>query len=355
MLHRWVDGRKALFLRPLNSQDIWNLRRMISKGDQVQSWTTREVKLEGEYQRPDKGRRVSVKVKVDVEEVRYDCDLGRLRIKGRITESDNELVPHGSYHSIDVEPTSEITLWREDYPGWLLGLLSKRGEVESVIIVALDSREAGAGLLTGVTLKSYGVVESGIAGKAYSQDHDKLSRAYFRNVADLVRTILRASPQARLVLAGPGNVKNQFNNYLAGAGFPSKPSVLEGFDLAGEDGVRLILSNASFRELLADTEFSHVERLVEDAKVSLAKGDGRLAMGLSNCEAAAALGAVSSLLISDAVFRLADEDRVVALANSVEAKAGEVVLLDSSTLLGGQVDGLGGAAALLRYPVPAFT
>lgn len=355
MLFRWVDGRKALFLKPLNAQDIWTLRRIVSKGDQVQSWTTREVKLEGEFQRPDKGRRVSVKVKVDVDAVHYDNDLGRLRIKGRISESDNELVPHGSYHSIEVEPASEITLWRDGYPGWLLGLLSKRGKVESTIIVAIDSREAGVGLLTGMTLKFYGVVESGISGKAYAQDHDKLSKAYFRSVVDLLRTVVQASPGARIVLAGPGNLKNQLNNYLASAGFPSKAAILDGFDLAGEDGVRLLLANSAFRELLSDTEFSHVQSLVDRAKISLAKGDGRLAMGLANCQTAAFQGAIDSLLISDAVFRLTDEESVVGLANGVEAKAGEVVLLDSSTLLGGQVDGMGGAVALLRYPVASFT
>jgi protein pelota len=355
LLFRWVEGRKALFLKPLNAQDIWTLRRIISKGDQVQSWTTREVKLEGEFQRPDKGRRVSVKVKVDVEAVHYDNDLGRLRIRGRIAESDNELVPHGSYHSIEVEPASEITLWRDGYPGWLLGMLSKRGKVESTMIVVLDTREAGVGLLTGVTLKFYGVVESGISGKAYAQDHDKLGRAYFRNIADLLRTILQASPEAKVVLAGPGNLKNQFNNYLSGSAFPSKAAILEGFDLAGEDGVRLLLANDAFRGMLSDTEFSHVQKLVDQARISLAKGDGRLAMGLANCQAAASQGAVESLLISDAVFRLADEDEVVGLANGVETRAGEVVLLDSSTLLGAQVDGMGGAIALLRYSISSFT
>ena len=355
MLFRWVDGRKALFLKPLNSQDIWTLRRIISRGDQVQSWTTREVKLEGEFQRPDKGRRVSVKVKVDVESVNFDFDLGRLRIKGRIVESDNELVPHGSYHSIEVEPTSEITLWRDFYPGWMMGMLSKRGKVESTIIVALDSREAGVGLLTGVTLKFYGAIESGISGKAYSQDHDKLARAYFRNIVDLLRTVLQASPDARVIIVGPGNLKNQFNNYLNNAASPVNAVILDGYDLAGEDGVRLLLAYSAFRGLLADTEFSHVQKLVDDSKISLAKNDGKLAMGFVACQSAASQGAVNSLLISDAVFKLSDEDSVVTLANEVEAKAGEVVLLDSSTLLGGQVDGLGGAIALLRYPISTFT
>jgi protein pelota len=355
LLFRWVDGRKALFLKPLNSQDIWTLRRIISRGDQVQSWTTREVKLEGEFQRPDKGRRVSVKVKVDVESVNFDSDLGRLRIRGRIVESDNELVPHGSYHSIEVQPTSEITLWRDAYPSWMLGLLSKRGKVESTITVALDSREAGVGLLTGVTLKFYGTIESGISGKAYSQDHDKLARAYFHNIADLLRTVLQASPEAKVVLAGPGNLKNQFNNYLSNSASPIHVGVLDGYDLAGEDGVRLLLAHSAFRELLANTEFSHVQELVDKSKISLAKNDGRLAMGFSACQSAAAQGAVDSMLISDAAFRISDEDSVVKLANDVEAKAGEVALLDSSTLLGGQVDGLGGAVALLRYPISTFT
>lgn len=349
MLHRWIDGKKGLLLVPYDSQDLWTLRRIIAPGDAIQSRTTREVKLEGEYQRPDKGRRVTVRVRLEVESIRYDFDLGRLRIRGRITESDNELVPHGSYHSVEVQPLTEISLWRKDYPSWLMGLLSRRVKADSFLLVAADSREAGVGLLTGVSLKLYGTVESGLSGKLYAQDHDKLSRTYFRNVIDLIRTVLQSAGDANVVLAGPGNVKNQLNNALKASGVSWKVFVLEGFDLAGEEGVRLLLSNSALRELLSKTEYGRVQGLVEEVKVRLAKDDPRIAMGVASCSQAAGQGAVESLLLSDGVFKAAEEDKVIRMANEVEAKRGEVFLIDSSTVLGSQVDGLGGSVALLRY------
>jgi len=351
LLLNWIDGKKGLRLTPENTYDLWTLRRTIQPGDLVQSWTSREVKIEGEFQRPDRGRRVRVRVKIEVESVRYDYDLGRIRVRGRIVDSDNELVPHGSFHSLDVLPLTDILLWRRDYPAWMIKRLQGRRLSRSQVLIAIDSREAGVGLLSGLTLKVYGTVESGLSGKQYAQDNEKLLRTYFGNIMGLLKSIPPPT-RGQIVIGGPGNTKNRLANLISEAGLSKEVVLLDGYDVAGDDGVRLMPSSTSFRELVASTEYAQVQDLIETMTSYLARGDERVALGVERCAFAAKKGAVRSLLLSDAIFKRVDEETIVGLANETEAKGGEAYLLDSSTILGAQVDGLGGAVALLRYTIP---
>jgi protein pelota len=343
---RWLDGHKALQITPDDVNDLWTVRRIISTGDLVEAWTTREVKLEGDYIRPDKGRRVKVRVRVSVEDIKFDNELGRLRVKGKIVDSNSEMVKRGSYHSLEITPSTEFSLWKEDYPGWLRSLLAKRREVPPVIIVALDSREAGVGLLRGLSLQYFGTVTSEASGKMYRQDTAKLTQQYLTHVRDLVRDVAGRHVDATIVLLGPGKTKLQLSNLM---GESLKANVIEGYDLAGEDGVRLALNDPSFRKLREGTQYSQVKNWIDEAHVRLAKNDGRLAMGYTSCERAAAAGAIDVLLISDGLFRSVDEEKIIQLANTAEASGASVILLDSTTVLGLQITNMGGAVALLRY------
>ena len=75
------------------------MRRIIKEGDRVVGDTTRVIKLEKDYSRPDKGERIRIRIALNVEKISLDDVLDRLRIGGTISESNNESVPHGSHHS----------------------------------------------------------------------------------------------------------------------------------------------------------------------------------------------------------------------------------------------------------------
>lgn len=327
--------------------DLWALRRIISKGDEIEAWTTREIKQEGDFIRPDKGRRIKVKVRLVVEKVSFDHELGRLRIRGPIVASSNESVSKGSYHSIEIIPSSELTLFKQLLPSQYQ-LLTKRASIKPIIIVAIDSREAGVGLLKGLSLEYCGTVMSGASGKFYKQDYSYAIAQYIAKVSEFIEGITQNHADAEVILLGPGQTKNQLANKLNGL---AKFQVIEGFDLAGEDGVRLAINDARLKSILKGTEYEHAESIMEEAKRRLARDDSRLAIGFSNCSKAVDFGAVESLLLSDELFKVLDEEDVVKLANDAERIGANVMLIDSSTLLGLQVSRMGGAVALLRFRI----
>src|SRR5207249_1976169 len=78
----------------------FTLRRIIQKGDRLVGDTTRAIKQEKEFARPDKGERVKIRVALDVEKISIDDVVDRLRVQGTIAESDSESVSKGSHHSM---------------------------------------------------------------------------------------------------------------------------------------------------------------------------------------------------------------------------------------------------------------
>lgn len=71
--------------------------------------------------------------------------------------------------------------------------------------------------------------------------------------------------------------------------------------------------------------------------------------------AAAELGAVQTLLLTDSLFRtndVAERRRWVALVDSVKGGGGEVHIFSSAHVSGEQLGQISGAAALLRFPLP---
>jgi len=328
--------------------DLWIIRRIINKGDNVEAWTTREVKQEGDFVRPDKGRRIKVRIRLMVEHLSFDSELGRLKIRGIITGTSDESVSKGVHHSIEVTPSTEIVLLREITPEQSR-MISRSSSYKSFVIISLDSREAGIGILKGLSFSYLGTIRSEISGKLFRQDYSKHMNQYISNITETVLGIINKNPNSEIILLGPGQTKNLLANKLREV--TKQLQLIEGFDVTGEDGARLAVNDVRLKSILKGTEYEYAQSILEEAKVRLAKNDTRIAIGFSTCEIAVNARAVESLLLADELFRKVSEEKIVQLANDAEKLGAKVILVDSSTLLGIQIGRMGGAVAILRYHV----
>ena len=114
MITKIIDGN-SISVIPEYPDDLFNLRRIIKEGDTVVGDTTRVIKQDKDYSRPDKGERIKVRVVLTVEKISLDDVLDRLRIGGTISESSNELVPHGSHHSFILKVNDGITITKKNW------------------------------------------------------------------------------------------------------------------------------------------------------------------------------------------------------------------------------------------------
>lgn len=352
IIHRLTPKAGLALLTPENAEDLWVLRRILSIGDKVSGETSRAVKEVGDYVRPDKGERIKISVTLNVEHVALDSALERLRIIGDIVSTSNEMVSKGASHSLIVTPMKRIGIKKERLNSLEIGLLKKSQREEAgFILVAMDRREAGLGLVKGVHLQIYPTIQSGFSGKFYRQAHKPLE-PYFKELEEAMIRIFKQD--MHIYVTGPGTTKNEFVNYLSDSGSLKASSALlvEGVDSTGDDGIYLALHSQNLRENIAASRLGKAAALLEEAVRRISVGDDRLALGFSDTLRAVNAGAVESLLVSDRIFELRiEEDAVVQLLNKVESLRGKTYLIDSSTDLGVQVSKLGGVIALLRYTV----
>lgn len=333
-----------------SAEDLWTLRRLIAKGDVVVTRSSRVVKREDEFSRPDKGERVKVTVALSAEEVHLDSSIERLRVRGTIVEASDDSVTKVGSHSVTLSPGHSLTLKKKVWSSVDVGLVKPpKGSTARFVLVAADRREAGVGTLSGSHLAVATTVDSGLGGK---MGEEQSSLPYINKVVGVVGQTYHEGDL--IVVAGPGNFKNSIANQVKGKLKASQVRLIEGFELTGADGVRALIKAPAFQELAKDSAAVEIQRLVGEAVRRVSTGDGKVAYAITRVSAAAAAGAVEACAVSDDVFSSGvDEAQLVDVLNTVAEKGGLVYLADSSMEYGKQVSSFGGIVALLRYPFKA--
>lgn len=331
--------------------DLWILRRLINPGDTVVTKSSRVSKREDEYSRPDRGERVKVTIALVVESVSLDSSVGRLRVRGRISEASDDSVTTAGSHSVSITPGYGLTLKKQEWSPFHTAILNSARTGRRFLIVAMDRREAGVGSLSGSHLSILASVESGASGKG-GQEVD--TEPYLRKIVDVLRNSWRDGDL--IVVAGPGHTKLALANRIGSdPGMGKNCTVLDGFDLSGSDGVRNLIRFDGFKKVAGDSMLVEVQTVVEEVIKRIARGDGKVAYTLSRVRQAAEAGAVESCAVSDDVFsRNLDEQEVVDTLNTVERMGGRVYLCDSSLETGKQVSSFGGMVATLRYSLKTY-
>jgi protein pelota len=334
-----------------SAEDLWTLRRLIAPGDIVVTRSSRVVKREDEFSRPDKGERVKVTLALAVEQVHLDSSIERIRVRGVITETSDETVNKAGSHSVTLSPGHSLTLRKAKW-GHLETKLVQASEASSkrFVLVALDRRDAGVGTLSGSHLSVLSTMESGLGGK---MSQEQSSGPYFSKVTNVVTQTFKEGDQ--VVVAGPGNTKNALANLLERELKSAQVKVLEGFDMTGSDGIRSMVKAQSFQEVARGSLLVEMQKLVAEVIRRISTGDQKVAYTLPRVKQAAEAGAVEACAVSDNVFASGvDEDELVATLNAVEERGGAVHLADSSLEFGKQISSFGGIVALLRYSLRVY-
>jgi protein pelota len=339
-------------LIPEDADDIFTLRRVIEKDDSIVADTSRVIKQVKEFGRPDRGERVKVRVSLRVEQSQLDAAVDRLRISGTITETDNELVSKGTGHSLSVQTGDKIVLdkgrrW-QDYE---LKMLNKSGTGGSFILVAIDTQEAAVARVSGTHVKVIPNIYSGQSGKRYQTKNNPSIDSFFGDIGKTVVSVY--SENDTVLIFGPGETRRRFFNSLAAKSELPKGAirVVEGVDVAGEDGIFVFLRSAAMKEAMGASKLAAVSALIDQVMLMVNRGEAKYSMGLKEVSDAAGLKAIDSAVFSDSIFTTANEDEVVKMLNAIESYGARTFAVDSSTDIGLRVSSLGGIVAILRYAI----
>ena len=346
MIIKKIDD-DTVSLIPEESDDLFTLRRTIHKGDRIIGDTSRAIKQEKEFSRPDKGQRIKIRVALDVEKISIDEVVDRLRVQGTITESDNESVSKGSHHSLTLKIGDAITLIKKGWSEIEKKLIFEKKEYSNFLLVAIDTSDCGLGRLSGTHLKLLPNMYSGASGKRYKSKFN--IQDFFNVVQGAIPTLIREGDN--IVIFGPGETKKRLANFLSD--IPPikkhKMQVIDGIDSSGEDGIYTFIKSDIMKQTLDTSKMAKVSSILDEIMLRANKKNNKFTMGFDETMRANEIGAVESLVFSDKIFEKQDEDRIIEFLNQVESKGVEVYAVDSTTDVGLRVSSLGGVISLLRF------
>ncbi len=175
-------------------------------------------------------------------------------------------------------------------------------------LIALDSKEAGFGLLNGERLETLESITSGVAGKTskggqsqrrYERERNMEVTGFFHRIAEHAAKVFLGDGQVMaLLVGGPGTTKNEFlkgkflhyelDNALLG---------IVDTQSAGKQGLREVLETSS--ETLKNLCTPEEKMVVNRFMLALAKKDGLTTYGLDAVLDALKNGEVDTVIVAD--------------------------------------------------------
>lgn len=342
---------------PESLDDLWHLYNIILKNDEVYARTTREVKIEEQYARPQKGRKVSVFLGVRVEKVLWDRTLNRLRVHGIVCEAPEKISVRGSRHTINVTVNKPVTIAKSRWLKHQMDRLYRASKVTvaPIIVVSIDNEEYCVAIL-----RQYGVdvkVEerTKLPGKLEAEKRTKAQREFYKMTLKALREIW-TNLRSPTVIIGLGFAKNDFVKYVNRVAPDIAETIIDvkSVNSAGVAGIREALRSGVFTKALKHVRIAEESRVMEEVLARLGKGTFDVTYGFTEVEKASSYGAVETLLLADITLReTSDEKRetLEKLMKGVEEKGGKITVISTEHEAGTKLLSLGGIAALLRFPV----
>ena len=350
MITKILDDN-SISLIPEESDDLLILRRIIKTGDRIVGTTSRVIKQDKEYSRPDRGDRVKIRIALDVEKISLDNVLDRLRVTGKIAESNNESVPHGSHHSFLIKVNEGFNLIKKRWEEVEKKLIHSKEQKFGFLLIAIDTSDCGIGRLKGTHLELTPNIYSGASGKQYKSNFN--IEKFFDIIQRAVFSSLKEGDT--IIIFGPGETKKKFSNYIqkTSVGQKHKIQVIEGIDSGGEDGIYTFTKSQSMKEIMSESKLAKVSSIIDEIMYRANKKSRKFTMGFEETKNANQFGAIDALVFSEKIIQTEDEEKIIEFLNDAESKGVKAYSADSTTDVGLRVTGLGGIVSLLRFPVEA--
>ncbi|MBS7634359.1 mRNA surveillance protein pelota [Candidatus Bathyarchaeota archaeon] len=337
--------------------DFWVLYNVIQRGDIVYSRTTREVRFGDRYERPEKGRRISLVLGIKVESILWDRMLNRLRIHGIVCDAPDEIGALGSHHTLNITLNTPLKIIKERWLEYHIKQLKRASErgIMPIIVMNIDDEGYSAAVLRGFGPEIAAEERISLPGKHMEEERLRTLNEMFKSALKTLEVLI-SSVEGPIVILGLGFIKNNFVKFLKENAPAIREKIIDikSVNSSGSAGIYEAMRSGILARALRHARIIEEAEAVEEVLRRLGKGRGDAAYGLSDVERAVLMGAVEEILITDEMFRESSSEEISALEKlirEVEEKGGKVRIISVEHEAGLKIKSLGGIAALLRYPL----
>lgn len=332
-------------LRVDTLDDLWHLHELVAPGDEgtALTWRTADVDRK-ESERAGKAEKRAMTLTVRVESVEWDAYSNRLRLLGPIIAGPQDV---GSYHTLVVEPMSELTLRKPRglKPHHLERLDEAVAQTAKpqVVFLAIEENEAVVALLRQYGVQKMAEIFGHASGKMYATAKGE-EEAFFGEVLMALRDY--RPENAPLLVVGPGFAKERFMAYARSKQSALvKGAAIEATGQAGLTGVHEAIKRGSVERVAKESRVGRETALIEKLFEAIAT-DAPVAYGADDVARATQMGAADVVLVADHLVREGPGERFLDLARSTGA---QTAVISTHHEAGARFDKLGGVGALLRY------
>lgn len=363
------DGTVQFKLKVANAEHLWHLYNLITPGDSITTVSRRKVQREDAVSHLGKSVKV-LKLEILITNVTFSPD--ELRINGT-NKSESEFIRLGAYHALTVsyDPPQEVLLRKKEWNEVLEERLADfcQEDHATTALILMNYGDAQLALLYSSMIHIKTCVQKVIAKKRQGdgQAREKSILKFFNAVKEAMIPFADSEEIKSVVLASPGDVRNQFFSYLKAstqhdnpierslAAFLRKFSLIKVHNLS-HDAVWQAFSDPQVSSTVQATRCQSEVREWDRFQTMLSQHPDRCAYTPQVVLQAVYLGAVSSLMICDQVFRSPDpivRHFFLAMVQSVKRLGGAKVSIFSSIhVTGEQLSLMGDVAAILSYDCP---
>lgn len=360
------DERGIATLIAEESEDLWHLYNLVTKGDTVKASTLRKIQKEGSTGSVQTETR-KIKLTIEVKSIEYDAAGECIRFSGRNCE-ESQWVKMGAFHTIEVGLNNPVTIGKECWDAIYLDQLSEATDVHKtaeVTVVLIDAGIANFYLLTAVLAKDVHRISVTLPKKRVTTtNYDKARDRFFEQVIQGVKDHVNFDLVKCVVLAGPGFVKDEFLEFMI------KRATQTGETLILQKKSVFVVAHSScvhkqaLKELLADEKVqksisntkaaTHLKAL-EEFYLAVKSKPEFVCYGPKQVQSAVENQAVGTLMVVDSLFRNANltvRRQYVEMTEKVKEQGYTVHIFSSQHVSGEQLQQLSGIAGILRFPMP---
>lgn len=319
----------TIILRPENLDDLWHLEKVLEQKDLVRASTWRRVTLKrGED--IVKADRKPVTLTVEAEKIGFH-ETGVLRVTGKIKEGPEDM---SGYHTIEIEPGLDLTITKEWKREQLDRLERAKIKEPLLYICVIDRDGVDFGGLKASGLEMLGSIRF---RKVFGQE----SREEFYD--EVMKHLSRQENYERIIIAGPGFEADNLLKHIRGRDPKLAARItLEKSSETGRTGIQEVIKTSADK-VLEKARVTRETRVVEGFLAEVAK-DGMAVYGKKETQAAAAAGAVETLIVSEELVRESE-----GLMEMAEKTGASIMIISSSHEAGEKLLSLGGVGGILRY------
>jgi protein pelota len=335
-------------LRAENLNDLWALSQIIEPGDLISGKTFRKIKIGGETDRNQKVIRKPMHLKIEAEKV--ELDNGMRRINGKVREGPED-VALGSYHSFSIEDDSTLMIIKKEWFSYQLDKIkeSMQDSNSKILLVVMDREDASFAMLENYGYTYLSSIHGNVAKKDVEQN---ISGNFYSDLIKAMEEYDKRYGLTHIILGSPSFWKEDLLKVMPAE--LSRKTVPATCSDVGKSAFDELLKRDEVQKALKAERVSKEVEAVEEFLALVAK-DGNVTYGFDEVMAAADMGAVSQVLVSEAlIWKMRENGDYLRLENilkTVEKNKGKVLIVSKEHEAGKKLEGISGIGAILRYKV----